>query len=341
MTGKMWRAILLAGVLGLLLVGGATFLYITSYLDNPCNYSESPFRITISKGMTINEVARLLQSKGVIRNAREFAVFCELSGKSIPAGEYVIPPRLRPGELANAFCPRHLALRRVTIPEGSTLRDVAAILRQRLGIPESETLALCHDASFASQLGVKASSLEGYLFPETYYFGPGASVRKVVATMVREFFQVVMPILNKSGHNRQMTLHQIVTIASLIEKETAVGRERPLIAAVIYNRLRRNMPLQLDPSVIYGLKDFDGNLTRKDLKTDTEYNTYTRRGLPPGPICSPSRESIWAAVNPADADFLYFVSMNNGYHIFSRTAAEHARAVRRYQKRLTRRRGRR
>ncbi|HUT03150.1 MAG TPA: endolytic transglycosylase MltG [bacterium] len=329
--GRLWRVLFLL-VLAVLLVASAPVIYFKNYFDNPTNMASKPFLVRIERGMSVRDVARVLTSQGVIRSVFDFALVCRLMDASIPAGEYRIPPRLKPRELIRAFCPRNIALRRVTIPEGSTLKDIAAIVESSLGILESDFLMICNDESFAAHLGIRANGLEGYLYPETYYFEPGTSAQKVAERMVKEFESVIGQSYQSRIAELGSTLHEIVTIASLVEKETALERERPLIAAVLYNRLRRNMPLQIDASVIHGLRDFDGNLTRDDLKADTPYNTYIRKGLPPGPICSPSKASLLAALYPGDVGYLYFVSMNNGQHKFSATIEEHNRAVWRYQK---------
>ncbi len=322
----------------LLAVSGPV-LYFKDYLDNPTNMATEPFDVRIERGMSVREVAEVLKSQGVIKNPSNFTLICRLMDATIPAGEYNILARLKPKELVRAFEPKNLALRRVTIPEGSTLREIAGIVESSLGIDASSFIKVCNGGSFAAKLGIQADSLEGYLFPETYHFEPGTRASKVIKRMVKEFSEVLGPRQKEQVSELNMTLHEIVTIASMVEKETALDEERPLVAAVIYNRLKRNMPLQIDPTVIYGLKEFDGNLTREHLKTDTEYNTYTRKGLPPGPICSPSKESLLAALYPKDVDYLYFVSTNNGYHKFSSTMQEHNKAVRLYQKRRRPRRG--
>jgi len=315
------------------LVVSGSMLYVKDYLSNPTNMGTEPFHVKIERGMSIKEVAGLLKSQGVIKHPSNFALVCRFLDVAIQAGEYRILPKLKPIELVGAFEPKNLVLRRVTIPEGSTLRDIAGIMERSLGIDVSTSIKICNDDSFAANLGVQANSLEGYLFPETYHFEPGTRASKVIERMVNEFFKVVGPRHRERILELNTTLHKVVTIASMVEKETALDEERPLIAAVIWNRLKRNMPLQIDPTVIYGLREFDGNLTREHLKTDTEYNTYTRKGLPPGPICSPSRESFLAALYPKDIDYLYFVSTNSGYHKFSSTMQEHNKAVRLYQKR--------
>lgn len=335
---RTWRVVFLSFVLVLLAVSGPV-LYLKDYLDNPTNMGTEPFDVKIERGMSLREVAEVLKSQGVIKNSFDFRLSCRMMNATIPAGEYEIPPMLRPMELVRAFVPKNLALRRVTVPEGSRLRDIAVIVENKLGIDASSFLKICSDASFAAYLGVEALSLEGYLFPETYHFEPRTSASKVAEQMVREFFEVMGPQHRKRMSELNASLHEIVTIASMVEKETALDEERPIISAVIHNRLKRNMPLQIDATVIYGLKEFDGNLTRAHLETDTEYNTYTRKGLPPGPICSPSEKSLLAALYPQDVNYLYFVSTNDGHHRFSSSMQEHNNAVRLFQKQRASRQG--
>ena len=341
---RIWRVAFLSLLLVLLLVS-VPVLYYKNYLDNPTNMGTEPFDVKIERGMSVREVAEVLKSQNVIKNTFDFRLSCRLTDAAIAAGEYEIPPMLKPMELVQAFAPKNLLLLRVTIPEGATLRDIAVIVESKLGshvssgIDASSFLKICSDGSFAAYLGIEADSLEGYLFPQTYRFEPGTSASKVAERMVREFFEVMGPERRKRILELNVSLHEIVTIASMVEKETASDEERPIISAVIYNRLTRNMPLQIDSTVIYGLKEFDGNLTRAHLEADTEYNTYTRKGLPPGPICSPSEKSLLAALYPQDVDYLYFVSTNNGRHRFSCTMQEHNIAVRLFQKQRCRHQG--
>ena len=192
-------------------------------------------------------------------------------------------------------------------------------------------LAACRDTDLIALLGIKANSLEGYLYPDTYRFRRGLSESRLASTMARRFlaeWEKLKPLAAKNGFDR----NRAVTLASIIEKEVMKGSERPLVSAVYHNRLKKGMRLQADPTVIYGIKDFNGNLTKDDLKTDTAYNTYTRIGLPPGPICSPGAASLAAALSPAKVGYLYFVAKGDGTHRFSTTYREHSRAVRKYQK---------
>jgi len=204
---------------------------------------------------------------------------------------------------------------------------------------ESERLARAEDVMTAAAserlrqaLGVEAPSLEGYLFPDTYFFSPLDGTEKVLAAFVGRFHKVFTPEMAAEARKAGFSVHQIVTLASVTEKETAREEERPLVSAVFRYRLRLGMPLQADPTVIYGIENFNGNLTRKDLETRTPYNTYTEPGLPPGPIANPGRSSLLAAIHPADVPYLYFVAREDGSHEFSTSLADHNRAVNRYQR---------
>jgi UPF0755 protein len=227
----------------------------------------------------------------------------------------------------------------VTLPEGLRLDEIAERL-EAAGIVEAQAfLEQARDPELVRELGIEAKTLEGYLYPETYRFPRDAPPRDVVRGMVAQF-ESRWDVTDEDLASMGLSLHEVVTLGSIVEKETGAPDERPLIAAVFRNRLRRQMRLQSDPTVIYGILEtrghFDGNIRRRDLEQDTPYNTYTRSGLPPGPIASVSMESLRAVVEPADVPYLYFVSRNDGTHHFSSTLAEHARAVDRYQRRRRR-----
>jgi UPF0755 protein len=203
---------------------------------------------------------------------------------------------------------------------------------ERAGLMSQE--AFMHaalDPELVKALGLKGNTFEGYLFPETYHFPKGVSPREVIDKMVAHFRSVFTPTWIDRAQAIGMTTHEVVTLGSIVEKETATPEERPLIAAVFLNRLKRDMRLESDPTVIYGMKDFDGNLTRKDLEIPTPYNTYQIKGLPQSPIANPGRASIAAVLYPSEEPHLYFVSKNDGSHHFSRTLSEHNEMVRRYQ----------
>jgi UPF0755 protein len=222
---------------------------------------------------------------------------------------------------------------RLTIPEGYNITGVAMALTEAGFISDpDEFIKRAHDRTLAAELGFKSGSLEGLLFPDTYAFTKDMPVDEMISMMTARFRAVYYKDFDKMARARGMSLNKVITLASIIEKETGAGEERPLISAVFHNRLRTGVRLQSDPTVIYGIKDFDGNLTKKHLQTRTPYNTYRFHGLPPGPIANPGAASIEAAINPASEGYLYFVSRGDGTHYFSKSLREHNNAVNRFQR---------
>jgi UPF0755 protein len=298
--------------------------------------------VDIPKGTGSSQIMALLAEKGLIRADTRFLALLrllrELERKNPPklrAGEFSVPLGLTPLQvirfLHNAKPVQHL----VTVPEGLTMAQIAEIFAKEGWADRAVFLQLCRDKAFMQNLGVEVQSLEGYLFPETYSLTRGETdERTIISTMVRRFF-AIWKELNTAESNRRaagFTPHQLLTLASIVEKETGAADERGLIAGVFHNRLRLGMKLQSDPTTIYGIEDFNGNLTKADLLTATPYNTYAISGLPAGPICNPGKAALAAALRPADVPYLYFVSKNDGSHQFSRTLEEHNRAVFLYQK---------
>ena len=218
----------------------------------------------------------------------------------------------------------------LTVPEGFTLQQIIARTVEKGFGQKERLLELAYDVDFIHSLQINTDSLEGYLFPETYLFAPGIDEKTLLKMMVTQLKNNLDLELRKTAKKQGMDLQQWVTLASIIEKETGDVAEMPLISSVFHNRLKRNIPLQTDPTVIYGIKNFDGNITRKHLRTPTPYNTYIIRGLPPGPIASPGLAALKAAVNPAQTKYLYFVATGNGGHRFSKTLKEHNAAVKEY-----------
>jgi peptidoglycan lytic transglycosylase G len=278
---------------------------------------------------------RLVQS-GVIRDAATFRATLWLSGQGrrLKAGEYRFDRPMTPRDVIDKIARGDVYVVHVTFPEGLSLFDSAKIFESHgLGTAASFVEA-AKDVTLVHDLDREARTLEGYLFPETYALPRHTDAPKVVRLMVAQFQHALTPELRAAAQARNLTPRQVVTLASIVEKETAKPEERPLVSAVYQNRLRIGMALQCDPTVIYALQlagRYNGNLRKEDLATDSPYNTYRYPGLPPGPIASPGRASIEAAVHPADADFLYFVSRNDGSHEFARTLDEHNRNVQKYQ----------
>jgi UPF0755 protein len=224
--------------------------------------------------------------------------------------------------------------RRITFPEGLTIREMAALYEMREFGPAQAFADAARDASLIRDLDPEAPDLEGYLFPETYARPRGTPAAQLIAMMVARFRAIYTDELQQRARDQRLTTRQVMALASLVEKETGKAEERPLVAAVYRNRLRIGMGMQADPTVVYALQKagrYNGNIRRDDLAIDSPYNTYKYSGLPPGPIASPGKASIEAALAPADVDYLYFVSRNDGSHVFASTLAEHNANVQEYQ----------
>jgi UPF0755 protein len=263
------------------------------------------------------------------------ARYRELDG-ALQVGEYEISAALAPGEILTRIVEGRVVVYEVVIPEGLTASQIALRV-EAAGLSNAVAfLAFASDPASAGLLGVEGGNLEGYLFPETYRLPRGLGVHEVAKLLVDQFLQVWREI-EPQARSQELSMLEVVTLASIVEKETAAPEERPLIASVFRNRLRRGMRLETDPTVIYGIPDFDGNLRRRDLENaENPYNTYQIPGLPPGPIANPGADALRAVVNPAESDYLFFVSRNDGTHIFSKTYSEHARAVDQYQRKRSR-----
>ncbi len=290
-------------------------------------------RVRIDPGMSAAGVVGRLADAGVFarRWPAEWALRIWGRPGSLKAGTYRLEGSYRPVDVFRTLAEGRVEQVRVTLPEGLTARQMAGLL-DRAGVTDAEAFAaLAYDPGAPGRWGLPGPTLEGFLFPDTYRFARGLAPERVVAVLVDRFMEVAEP-LRSDAERLGLDLLEWVTLASMVEAEAARDEERPLVAAVFLNRLGRGMRLESDPTVIYGLTGFDGNLTRAHLQVDHPYNTYTRAGLPPGPICNPGRASLEAAARPAEVDFLYFVSRNDGTHVFSRTYREHLRWVQRFQK---------
>jgi UPF0755 protein len=329
----MKRALLVLTVIALF--GGATARYaFFALIERPGPPTPAPIRIDVAAGEPFRTTASKLEAARLVPSALALTLWARFKGidREIQHGAYQFSGSLSPITIVEKMRSGEAMLIRVLLPEGATVHDLALTLeRGGLG-PADGFVALAHDASFAHSLAIEADGLEGYLFPDTYFFSPLDSAEKVLSTFVGRFRTVFTPEMAAEARKAGFSVHQIVTLASVIEKETRREEERPLVSAVFRNRLRLGMPLQADPTVIYGIENFNGNLTRKDLETRTPYNTYTEQGLPPGPIANPGRSALLAAIHPADAPYLYFVARDDGTHEFSVSLVEHNRAVNRYQR---------
>ena len=313
-------------------------LLVPVELYRPLNIPGGKAVFVVDKGSGAGSVARTLKAREFIRARLPFLAAYRLFFHPAPikAGEYELTSPLRAKGLLDNLVKGRVLLHSVTVPEGLTAREVLPLLSSLLVDGDGGFEASLHDTRPISALDDRAGDLEGYLFPETYSFPRGVAAAEVIGRMVNQFKIVFGEPWKSRARELRMSVRQAVILASLIEKETSVPGEKPLVSAVFHNRLRVGMKLDCDPTIIYALKlkgIATGRLTRQDLFLDSPYNTYRRAGLPPGPICNPGRESIQAALYPAAEPYLYFVAREDGGHRFSRTFSEHAAAVREYRNR--------
>jgi UPF0755 protein len=309
--------------------------WLMSYAGNPGPaLSAESVVVTIPHGSPAATIGHILSRAGLVHNDIRFPLFAKLSGYSrkFRAGEFRLATGGTPAQVIKQLSEAQFIQHPVTIPEGLRAEDIARVYAEGGWCSYDVFLQLVHDQEFVHSLGIGAvASLEGYLFPDTYYLTRmSTDARGIIKIMVHNF-QKVWTELSK-GEAGKLGRHEAVVLASLVEKETADPGERPLIASVFFNRLKKGMRLQSDPTVVYGIHNFSGTLTKDDLQRNTPYNTYLAPALPAGPICNPGRESLKAVLQPAQDSSLYFVSRNDGTHQFSKTLDEHNRAVQKYQK---------
>jgi UPF0755 protein len=289
--------------------------------------------VVIPKGSNSAAAVRLLSGGGVLRHPFAFRllVLATRSGRKLHFGEYTFATPHSPLDVWRKLVDGDVTRYSVTVPPGANLYDIAKLLADRGLATEEAFLDAARDPALLAGLDIDAPSAEGYLFPETYQLVKEQTPGEILGIMAREFRKHFTPEMAAQARKQGYTVTQVLTIASIIEKETAAAQEKPLVSAIIRKRLAIGMPLQMDPTVIYGHRLFGKEITRKALKTESPYNTYTTPGLPPGPIANPGAEAIEAALKPAGADYLYFVARADGTHAFSKTLEEHNRAVARYR----------
>lgn len=326
-------------LIGLILAGAGYWIYQLSTTPYRA-YTEDKLLISIQSGTSLNAITQKMESKGVVKYAwllRGIFIARRTQGQS-KAGDYVFDRPLTPLQVYDKLMKGETSFTVVTIPEGSNVFDVQRILQEK-GIDDTAGFQpATQNQRVLAQLHAiepSAAELEGFLFPETYFLPRNSDSQRAVLIMLREFSHRFGPAERARARELGLSTLQVITLASLVEKETGQDAERPLIAGVFTNRLRLKMLLQCDPTVIYALQlhqAYRGSLTRADLAYPSPYNTYVSAGLPPGPICNPGAEAIQAALHPLQTDKLYFVSRNDGFHYFSATLAEHNRAVQKYRR---------
>ena len=328
----------LALLLLVLLIGaGAAGYVVVRRLNEPYRGFEGPEQfVEIPAGASTRSIGDALIGKGIIRDEITYRLALWVTGEArkLQAGEYRFDQPLTPRDVVGKIARGEVYRIAITFPEGLTVAEMSKIFEAHGFGTAASFVAAAREASLAKPFDADARDLEGYVFPDTYSVPRKTDAAALVHLMVERFEKVLTPELRQAATDRDLTVRQLVTLASIVEKETAQSGERPEVASVYVNRLRRGMPLQCDPTVIYALEragKYDGNIRKNDLQFDSPYNTYRYPGLPPGPIAAPGKASLEAAAHPADADFLYFVSRNDGSHAFARTLDEHNRNVQQYQ----------
>ena len=325
-TWKKGASLALAvGAVALVAAGGLSWFLFSPVVVGS---SDQTHTLKIRRGMGFNAILRQMEQDSLVRGTSRIKFTAQLFGykNQIKAGRYALPGGLSSYGLLQKLVRGDVVHEPVTIPEGKTARQIASLLQRRVEIDSARFLQLVNDSAFVRSLGVEAPSLEGFLFPNTYYFEWGMSEEQIIRTMVAEFWKRYDDTLRRRAEELGLSLLEVVTLASIIEGEAMVDSERTVISAVYHNRLRRGMRLQADPTIQYIIEDGPRRLLKRDLEIDSPYNTYRYSGLPPGPINNPGLASIRASLYPADVDYLYFVARGDGSHTFSRTWKEHLRA---------------
>jgi len=316
----------------LLLATASLFAFLL--MDTPPSRDWRPLKVVVPKGSSSPEVARLLSNGKVLQHPLVFRMLIlgTMTGKRLKFGEYSFPEPPSAVEVWRKLFQGEVTRYSVTIPEGSNLYDIAKILGDLELVEPQSFLETAASAHVLRRMGIPGATAEGFLFPDTYLLEKAMSAEDILEVMARQFRRKFLPEWESKARESGFSLLELVTIASIIERETGVDDEKPLVSAVIRRRLALGMPLQMDPTVTYGSRRFGEELTKKALQTPSPYNTYLNRGLPPGPIANPGASAIRAAAFPADTDYLYFVSRNDGSHRFSRTLSEHNAGVASYRK---------
>lgn len=330
---KAFGAILIIVLFLLISVASVFFIEIRHFAKTPADLQKGDKIVSIVLGQSFSKTTHQLYQMGLITDPLKLNLFARIKGydRKIKAGEYLLSPAMSPSRMLQILTLGKVKLHRITIPEGYTVSQIADLAAAAGLTTRKKFFATATDPVFVSETGIDAQTFEGYLFPDTYFFPKGTTAKKMIATMVKRFGSIFNPKWRQETEALGLSVHEVVTLASIIEKETGSIAEMPIVASVFHNRLKKKMRLESDPTVIYGIDNFDGNLTKKHLRMLTPYNTYRIRGLPPGPIANPGARALDAAIHPVMTGFLFFVSKRDGTHQFSKNLRLHNRAVRKYQ----------
>lgn len=329
------RLAAVAGV-GLALAGAAAGAFALWLRTPGPRLEPAEVLFTVEEGERFADVLEGLYRRGVLRAPWALRLWARVTGvdRAVRWGEYLIETPATPLAVLATLTGPGRSPAPITLPEGLTVREVVARLAAAGFGSEDSFLCLLEDPVFLASEDLPPAGAEGYLFPDTYAFPLAMPQERILRAMTRRFREVVGTTVERRAADLGLSLQQAVILASLVEEETARPEERRLVAAVFWNRLRRGMPLQSDPTVLYGRAPGDRTITRADLARPTPYNTYAIGGLPPTPIANPGRESLLAAVDPAPVDYLYFVARGDGSHVFSSTLGAHNAAVAAYRRRV-------
>lgn len=309
-------------------------LGIAIFAGNPAGSGKTVEMITISQGMVPGKIAAELQAKKIISSRRLFTIYARLRGldSRLKAGTYQFSDGMSPAQILGKLATGDVYRCLFAVPEGYSTYQIAELLEARGFFQKGAFLRQCRDKEMLKELDIPSESVEGFLYPSTYNILPGMSEKQLIVQMVEQFHDMYAARFADRAKHHPFSQMKVLTMASMIEKEAIDPSERPLIAAVFHNRLKKGMRLQSDPTSVYGVRAFAGNVSKQDIMHNSPYNTYKIKGLPPGPIGNPSSAAIEAVLNPAPADYLYFVAKKNGNHYFSTTLDEHNRAVARFLK---------
>ena len=318
-------------IAGIIIASILAFYLLVIYWPQSNPYER--VEINIPKGVTLSQIGNILKEESIISNKRTFTMAVKSLGheKNIPAGRYVLHNALNNRAIINQLVYGVPSLKSITVLEGWTIYQIANELERELKISKKTFLRLCNDQRVIKLFNLEGNSLEGYLFPDTYTFAEGVDPYLVLTRMVNEFINNITKSMEVQAQEMNMSLLEVITLASIIEGEAIYDSERAIISAVYHNRLKKGMKLQADPTIQYIIDDGPRRLLNNDLKIESKYNTYLYRGLPPGPINSPGKESIIAALYPSVNEYLYFVARGDGYHTFSTNEKDHNKAKKKFQ----------
>lgn len=325
---KIYYAIL-SLVIGIIIY----FVLLINYSVSPIDGKNTQVTVDIPTGSSFLKLTEILNNAGMIKSRPLFygLAIIRQALNSIRAGEYEFNTSMTPSAVIDKLLRGEIKTYRVTIPEDLSVKEIAVRLMEYKLIDEEYFFELAEDEEFLKSVGIKFDSIEGYLFPDTYNFDRSMSTRQIMRIMVNRFWKKVTPAMLDRAGKLGLSIQQYITLASMIGKESGNTAEKPLISAVFYNRLKRKMRLQSDPTAVYDLENFEGAVKRRHLKRKSPYNTYIISGLPPGPIANPGLDSLKAALYPADINYLYFVSQGDGSHFFSSSLEIHNQASARYR----------